>query len=136
MSVIFSIDYESNPMILNHFQNYLATLSLKGAVARCIGVYKGQSEHSWVMDNTDFADHIAGSHWIENQESILRIATGNKMECYLEFLADKSRVTLGSMCQVDKSEAVESGDFTFRCPDSYFPLGAYYIARFGNPDHV
>jgi hypothetical protein len=136
MSVIFSIDNENNPLILNQFQGFLAGLELVGGFANCIGIYKGQSEHSWIMDSQDFDAFVRGSHWIAGQESILHVASGNKMESRLEFLADGSKVALGSLHWVTQEEAIAAGDYTYRCPDDYFPNGAYYVARKGNPDHA
>ena len=134
MSVIFSIDHESNPVIRAAFVAYVSGLPLQGGFAQCLGVYKGQGENSFMMDSGDFAQFIRNSDWIKNQESVLHVASGNKQEAVLDFLSDGSRVSLGNIHNVDREEAIASGDYTFRFPDEYFPRGAYFIARKGNPD--
>ncbi len=134
MSVIFSIDGEANAMARNQFLGWVAGLPLMGGIGACIGVYKGQAEYSFIMDSGDFAAHVWGSHWIAGQESILHVASGNKMECRLQFLNGQPDIGLGCMHQVEQSEAIASGDYTHRLPCDQFPNGAWYIARVGNPD--
>lgn len=134
MAVIFSIDNEANPIIRAAFVAYIAHCDLKGGFAHCIGVYKGQGENSWLMDNGDFAEFVQGTPWVKGQESFLFVASGNKQEASLFFPATGERVSLGNMHNLEREEAQAAGDYTFRFPDQYFPRGAYFVARKGNPD--
>ena len=136
MSVIFSIDHEASPVIRAAFVAHVSSLPLQGGFVQCLGVYKGQSENAFMMDSDDFNSFIRASRWIANQESILHVASGNKQEARLEFLADSSRVSLGCMHNVEREIALANGDYTFRYPDEYFPRGAWFIAKAGNPDEV
>lgn len=95
----------------------------------CLGVYKGQAEHSFIVSPEDFDAIVRGSDWIKGQESVLRVALGNKMECHLEFLDGRENEPLGHICQVSESEAIANGDYTY-LPSS----GVYYSAADRNPD--
>lgn len=134
MSVIFSIDGEANPIIRAAFVSFVVNSSRAGGFAQCLGVYKGQVENAFMMDSGDFDKLIRGSEWIKWQESVLHVASGNKQEATLEFLISGMKIGLGNMHNVEKDEALASGDFTYRYPDEYFPKGAYFVARAGNPD--
>jgi hypothetical protein len=134
MSVIFSIDNESNPVIRAAFVAFVSSLPLIGGFRQCFGVYKGQGENAFMMDTGDFNAFVKGSDWVKNQESFLYVASGNKQEATLYFPANGEKLALGCMHNVDREEALALGDYTFRFPDEYFPKGAYFVAREGNPD--
>ena len=134
MSVIFSIDGEANPIIRAAFVSFVVNSSRAGGFVQCLGVYKGKGENSFMMDSGDFAAFVRGSDWIKGQESVLHVASGNKQEATLEFLASGDKIGLGNMHNVDREEAIASGDYTYRYPDEYLPKGAYFVARAGNPD--
>lgn len=134
MSVVFSIDNESNPIIRAAFVAYVSSLPLHGGFVQCLGVYKGQGENSFMMDSGDFAEFVQGTSWVKGQESFLFVASGNKQEASLFFPATGERIALGNMHNLEREEAQAAGDYTFRFPDQYFPRGAYFVARKGNPD--
>lgn len=129
---IFSIDFKNNPLRMNVFMNYLALCKragMSGNVIPMIGSYKGQMEHSFICNRSDFDLFIRGTVYIRGQESVLHVASGNKMETHLEFLADGTLVALGSMHEVSREQAMASDAWTYR-PD----MGVYWVAKEGNPD--
>lgn len=130
MYAIFSIDNWHNPATLNRFLNhFLHHPERRDNLQPVIGVYKGAAEIAFIASPEDFAAIVAGSDWIKGQESVLRVAMGNKMECHLEFADGRDDVPMGHMCEVTEKEAKANGDFT------YLPsIGTYYIAADRNPD--
>lgn len=131
--VIFSIDFENNPVQMNLFHNFLADCRLDsvGEFVPMIGSYKGQKEHSFICRREDFDTYLRDTRWVEKQESILHVASGNKMEATLEYIDGSGRADepLGCMHQVCREEAYASEAYT------YSPsLNAYWIAKQGNPD--
>jgi hypothetical protein len=130
--VIFTIDFENNPLRMNVFLNHIAALprgEMQGEIIPMLGCYKGQKEHSFICNAQDFDIHIRGTEFIKGQESILHVASGNKMEAYLEYLADGRTEQLGCMHQVPREEALQSEAYTYR-PD----MNCYWVAKQGNPD--
>lgn len=134
MSVIFSIDSEANPLIKAAFVAHVSGLPLQGGFVQCIGSYKGAREFAFMMDSGDFAEFVAGSEWIKGQESVLHVASGNKQEATLEFLQSGKMEGIGCMVNVSRDDAMAQDAWTYRFPDEFFPDGAYFIAREGNPD--
>jgi len=130
--VIFTIDFEHNPHRQNIFMNYLAERAseMVGNVIPMLGSYKGVAENSFICRKDDFDKHLRWSVFLSGQESILHVASGNKMEATLEYLADGSMVPLGCMHQVCKEEAMQAEAYSYR-PD----LDIYWIAKQGNPDN-
>lgn len=135
--VIFSIDFENNPHRMNIFKNYIAENHhrMNGNVVDMIGCYKGKREHCFICRLDDFDQLIRGSAFIAGQESILLVASGNKMEVGLEYLKppvgfdDWKVVDLGCMHEVCREEAMQAENWSYR-PD----LDVYWIAKKGNPD--
>lgn len=131
--VIFSIDFENNPHKLNIFMNRIAEAEafgqLEGHILPMLGKYKGKTEHCFICRRDDFDKHIRGSEYIKGQESIMTVASGNKMEVGLEYLADGRIVDLGCMHEGCKEEAMQADSWTYR-PD----MDVYWIAKKGNPD--
>ena len=130
--VIFSIDNESNPMALKAFEGYIHDIQFDCAsdlYTKLVGCYKGQKENAWIWSLEDFNKHLRGRVWIAEQESILHVASGNKMEATLEYLDNTPNVELGCMHQVCRAEALASEAYTYR-PD----LDIYWVAKHGNPD--
>ena len=130
--VIFSIDNESNPMALKAFEGYIHDIQFDCAsdlYTKLVGCYKGQKENAWIWSLEDFNEHLRGRVWIAEQESILHVASGNKMEATLEYLDNTPNVELGCMHQVCRAEALASEAYTYR-PD----LDIYWVAKHGNPD--
>lgn len=134
--VIFSIDHVHTFAQWKRFESFINTATadghIKGNVIRCVGKYAGVKEDCWIVSKDDFDRVIRGSFYMIGQESILHVASGNKMECWLEYLNDDSRADepLGHMHAVCEEEARVSDAFTYR-PD----LGNYYVAKQGNPDN-
>lgn len=132
--VIFTIDFENNPHRMNIFQNYIAEEKRAGRMqGNCIpmlGKYKGQKEHCFIIGKDDYLRCISGTRYIEGQESILHVASGNKMEVHIEYLADGRTEGLGCMHSVCREEALQAEAYSHR-PD----LNRYWIAKPGNPDN-
>ena len=129
--VIFTIDFENNPHRMNIFMNFIAEKApdMAGNVLPMIGCYKGKREHSFICREDDFNEFIRNTAFMRGQESILIVASGNKMEAVLEYLSDGRIVGLGCMHEVCKEEAMQAEAWTYR-PD----LDVYWIAKEGNPD--
>lgn len=136
--VIFSIDFENNPLRMNVFKNYVAEHShmMNGHVLDMIGSYEGKREHCFICRLDDFDQLFRNSAYLAGQESVLLVASGNKMEVGIEYLKDVSRyrtkgkvIDLGCMHEVCEEEAKQSPSWTYR-PD----LKSYWIAKRGNPD--
>lgn len=131
--VIFAIDFENNPLRMNVFKGYLAYLTMRkrltGNVLQMVGSYKGTLEHCFICNVEDFEECFRGTVYIKGQESILHVASGNKMEARLEYLADGRIEALGSMHQVSKAEAMAEMSWMYRAD-----MDAYWVARKGNPD--
>lgn len=132
--VIFSIDFENNPHKLNIFMNRIAEAEafgqLEGHILPMLGKYKGKTEHCFICRRDDFDKHIRGSEYIKGQESIMMVASGNKMEVRLEYLDQRSPpVGLGCMHEVCREEAMQADAWTYR-PD----MDVFWIAKKGNPD--
>ena len=133
--VIFSIDNEHNPHSMQAFLNSIADIRCSYATSNlipCVGSYKGQKENAFMWSLADFNDHIRGSVWVAQQESILHVASGNKMEADLEYLQTNRLLAfefIGCMHHVCKEEALASEAYTYR-PD----LNMYWVAKHGNPD--
>lgn len=129
--VIFSIDFENNPLRMNVFKNYCAEIAdrMQGHVLDMIGCYNGKREHSFICRMDDFDEFFRGSIFLAGQESIMTVASGNKMEVGLEYLADGRIVDLGCMHEVCEEEAMQASAWSYR-PD----LKTYWIAKRGNPD--
>jgi len=132
--VIFSIDNEDNPHSMHIFRGYIRMVreSYKTSnLIPCVGSYKGKKENAFMWSLQDFNKHIRGSVYVEHQESILHVASGNKMEASLEYLDPDGQFYefLGCMHQVCKEEALASEAYTYR-PDLYM----YWVAKHGNPD--
>lgn len=129
MYVLFTVDFENNPLRMNVFNNMLADLPSVGRFMPMIGKYNGKAEHSFICRTEDFDEFIRDTGWIAGQESILHVAQGNKMECWLEYFDDREDVSLGCMHQVCAEEAAQAEAYT------YSPsLNCYWIAKEGNPD--
>ena len=132
-SVIFTIDFENNPLRMNVFMNRIAEAKafgqLRGDILPMLGKYNGKAEHCFICTLEDFDNHIRGSEYIKRQESILLVASGNKMEVGLEYLATGRVVDLGCMHEVCPEEAAQAPAWSYR-PD----MGVYWIAKKGNPD--
>jgi hypothetical protein len=129
--VIFSIDFENNPHRLNIFQNYChqSRPYMVGNVIPCFGKYEGEAEHSFLCAVEDFEDFFRKSIYLKGQESILHVASGNKMEVSIEYLDTGTMHSLGNMHQVTSEEALAAQDYT------YLPsTGNYYVCKRGNPD--
>jgi len=132
--VIFSIDNEDDPFSMRTFMNYIDMVRSRAKTSNlipCVGSYKGQKENAFMWSLKDFNAHIRGSIFVTRQESILHVASGNKMEAELEYLDDAAtfRMFIGCMHQVCKEEALVSHAYTYR-PD----LNMYWVAKHGNPD--
>ena len=132
MYTLFTIDFEHNPLRMNVFNNFLRQCekTSDGNFVPIIGCYKGKLENAFICTQSDFNRFIRGTVYIVGQESVLHIASGNKQEAHLEYLADGRRESLGSMHQVTREEAMASDGWTYR-PD----LDIYWVAKKGNPDH-
>lgn len=131
---IFSINAENNPLRLNVFMNYLAAIprgERMGEFIPMIGAYKGIVEHSFICVTQDFDTHIRDTIFVDGQESVLHVASGNKMEATLEYLEDGRVEALGCMHEVCREEAAQAEAWTYR-PD----MGCYWIAKQGNPDNA
>ena len=76
-----------------------------------------------------FEERIRDTVFIAEQESILWVASGNKQEAHLEYLADGRIEPIGSMHSVCKEEAMQSEAYT------HDPItGNYWVAKQGNND--
>ncbi len=131
MYAIFSIDGQDNPFNLNIFHNYIAELEINhgSKVVHRIGCYKGQKENCYVTNLATFMQHISNTAYIAEQESVLWVASGNKQEAHLEYLADGRIEPIGSMHSVCKEEAMQSEAWT------HDPItGNYWVAKQGNND--
>lgn len=131
MYTIFSIDFENNPLRLSIFKAFLAECAMRGAVVPIIGSYKGQTEHSFLCRRDDFEAYIRGTAFMQGQESVLHVASGNKMETTLEYLDGRPSEFLGCMQQVTYEEAMTHDSWSYR-PD----INIYWVAKPGNPDRV
>lgn len=130
--VIFSIDRENDAFAMNAFKNYIADIQRKVVVSNLIpliGSYKGTLENSFIWNVDDFNTHIRDTIYIKDQESILHVASGNKMEATLEFLSDGSEEFIGCMHVVCEAEAMSSEAWTKR-----LDMSTYWVAKHGNPD--
>jgi hypothetical protein len=132
MFTLFTIDFENNPQRMNVFINFLRQCekTSEGYFVAAIGCYRGKRENAFICKQSDFNRFIRGTVYMNGQESVLHVASGNKQEAHLEYLADGRRESLGSMHQVTMGEALASDGWTYR-PD----LDMYWVARPGNPDH-
>lgn len=132
---IFSIDNVGDLHTLAKFTRHLDTLrsmgKLRGNVIPCIGSYKGVLEQSFLMRSDDYGEHVDNTHYMDNQESILRVSECNKQYAELYFLAEEGRVPIGSLKSVSKAEAMHHDAWTYR-PD----LDIYWVSVYGNPDTV
>ena len=133
--VIFSIDNEDDPSSIYTFAARIGRVRNRAKTSNlipCVGSYKGQKENAFMWSLKDFNDHIRGTIFVAQQESILHVASGNKMEAELEYLQPDAVTThefIGCMHQVCKEEALVSDAYTYR-PD----LNMYWVAKHGNPD--
>lgn len=134
--VIFSIDNEDNPFAMHLFMDYIDMVRSRAKTSNlipCVGSYNGQKENAFMWSLNDFNAHIRGSIFVTRQESILHVASGNKMEAELEYLQPDAAILthefIGCMHQVCKEEALVSAAYTYR-PD----LNMYWVAKHGNPD--
>lgn len=131
--VIFSIDNEDNPHSMQAFLDTIVDIQIEhntSTMIPCVGSYKGKKEDAFMWSLRDFDDHIRGSVFVKHQESVLHVASGNKMEAELEYLSEQGfRIFLGCMHQVCKEEALASDAYTYR-PE----LNMYWVAKHGNPD--
>lgn len=136
--VIFSFDNATDPHTANKFANYCAEMQgdMQGFVLPVLGKYNGNLERGAICRSDDFEAFFRGSHFLTNQESILHVAKGNKMEAHLEYLEGSksaqpgTRTSLGCMHVVCAEEALASDAWTYR-PD----LDMYWVAKTGNPDN-
>jgi len=131
--VIFSIDNEDNPFAMHLFMDYIDMVRSRAKTSNlipCVGSYRGQKENALMWSLKDFNEHIRGTIFVAQQESILHVASGNKMEAELEYLQKPTfNFFIGCMHQVCKEEALASEAYTYR-PD----LNMYWVAKHGNPD--
>lgn len=132
--VVFTIDFEHNPLKMSVFMNYLADMKregvIKGNVLPMFGKYAGKLENSFIISLDDYRSAVENTRFLDGQESILHAASGNKMECWLEYPADGRTEVLGHMHQVCEEEAKQAEAYT------YSPsMNAYWIAKEGNPDN-
>lgn len=130
--VIFSIDFENNPLRMNVFKNYYASIAdqMQGNIVDMLGCYKGKREHCFICRLDDFDAYFRTSVYLRGQESIMLVASGNKMEVGLEYLDGKRKsVDLGCMHEVCREEAMQADAWTYR-PD----MDVFWIAKKGNPD--
>lgn len=135
--VIFSIDFENNPLRMNVFKNYCASIAdqMQGNIVDMLGCYKGKREHCFICRLDDFDAYFRTSVYLRGQESIMLVASGNKMEVGLEYLTPygDSRSNhvqdLGCMHEVCREEAMQADAWTYR-PD----MDVFWIAKKGNPD--
>lgn len=132
MFTIFTVDMEHNPLRMNVFMNHIAEVqkTSAGNILPAIGKYEGKLEHCFMCRRDDFDRFFRGTEYLKGQESVLHVASGNKMEAHLEYLADGRRESIGCMHEVCAKEAPASPGFIFR-PD----LGQYWVAKEGNPDN-
>lgn len=133
MYTLFTIDFENNPFRMNIFNNFIAEKrsEMQGNVVPLIGCYKGQRENSFICRTDDFNDFIRDTAFMAGQESVIHVASGNKMESRLEYLDGTTPgENLGCMHSVCREEALASEAWTHN------PLtGDYWIAKQGNPDN-
>lgn len=121
MFAIFSTDGAGNP--------FKPVLGLEWPLGLRIGCYKGQKELSYVCHKEVFEEHIRDTAYIAEQESVLWVASGNKQEAHLEYLADGRIEPIGSMHSVCREEAMQSEAWT------HDPItGNYWVAKQGNND--
>lgn len=129
MYAIFSIDGVDNPFNLNIFNNYIAQPCCASRVGIRVGCYKGKKELSYVCSKHVFEEYIRDTIYIAEQESILWVASGNKQEAHLEYLADGRIEPLGCMHSVCREEAEQADAYTMD-PKT----GNFWIAKEGNND--
>ncbi|MDG1314080.1 MAG: hypothetical protein P8P29_00975 [Flavobacteriaceae bacterium] len=133
--VIFSIDNEYNPHSTDIFRRYIRMVQDGAKTSNlipCVGSYKGKKENAFMWSLQDFNEHVRGSVFVAQQESILHVASGNKMEADLEYLQPDAPLEaefIGCMHHVCKEEALASEAYTYR---PY--LNMYWVAKHGNPD--
>lgn len=131
--VIFSIDNSTDPHSVHRFSEWLAYMKtaqrLEGKVIRCVGRWQGQDEVSFISRLDDFIK-IEEAGFCNEQEAVIHVASGNKMEACLVY-QDGSREGIGCMHEVSAEEALLAEGYTYR-PD----MDVYWVAKEGNPDRV
>ena len=128
MYAIFSIDGADNPFNLNIFNSHVV-YKASSRVAIRIGCCRGKKELSFICHKDVFEEHIRDTVYIAKQESILWVASGNKQEAHLEYLADGRIEPIGSMHSVCEEEAIQHAAWTHD-PST----GNYWVAKQGNND--
>ena len=128
--VIFSIDNEGNPFSMNVFKGYLADEGIADVVLPRVGSYHGIAENCFICSSAVFDEHIRGTVYVRGQESFLHVASGNKMEAWLEYQHDREDEALGHMHAICKEEAMQC-EAWHHDPAT----GNYWTAKAGNPDN-
>jgi len=131
---IFAInDYHNDMDFYMHARMDLG-LSAKQIIP-CRGMYKGETEISYLVAENTFENHFRCSHWIDEQESVLRISGCNKAYAELQYLCGDTGLTfditgLGSMVCVSQGVATSRDSWTQRSDN-----GLHYVTEKMNPDH-
>ena len=75
-TIIFALDDTSLRglyLFTRAMDQHRAMGQLKGLVTPCIGMYKGVAEHSFLMRQDDFKEHVAGKGFCDKQDIFLTI---------------------------------------------------------------
>ncbi len=116
--IIFSTDDQSIhglKKFLRHLDNFKVLGKFKSTPVSAFGAYKGKLEHSFIMTEEDFNNHIKPYSFVDNQESILRIVTDNKgrMLGTLVF-SDGTSKSIGRIVETSPQDAVKRDSWTYR----------------------
>ena len=108
--VIFAIDGNATTYAVAKFMRHIDTAramgTLKGPFVQCIGMYDGELEPSYMMDELDYLKLVAPMRFTKDQESILWVPGDTRQPCTLVCLTGyTSYAVLGPMREVTALEA-------------------------------
>ena len=101
--IIFGIDKPEDIYHYAHAVQHLNQLEAMGKISMCIpciGSFEGKLEPSFMVYAKEFDKHIRGEHYIQEQESIMRIPGDDRQECTLEFLSNGDQLPIGRLTNI------------------------------------
>ena len=121
--IIFAIDNNTDVHVVAKFMRHMDTCramsTLKGSFVQCIGCYNGVLEPSYMMDERDYRQLVAGTHYTTEQDCILHVPADTRQPCTLEF--PNHSVAIGPMREVSAAKAMQCSSWTYvQATNKYF----------------
>ena len=121
--IIFAVDGNKDLHTVAKFMRHMDTCramnTLSGSFVKCIGMYKGDLEPSYMMDEVDYRKLVESAGYTAGQESILHVPGDTRQPCTLEF-RDGSTKVVGPMVEVDAGKAMFLPSWTYNMETSKY----------------